>query len=92
MRYRIRVPREVKADLRRLPGHVRQPISRLIASLASNPQPQGAEPLRECAGYFRIRLSRWRLVYRVEQESRVVTIIRVGEKRGPEFYDGVGGD
>jgi mRNA interferase RelE/StbE len=61
----------------------------MIGSLADNPRPAGARELRHMRGYYRIRLDRWRIIYRVDDESLLVTILRVARKAGPETYHGL---
>ncbi|NLC55529.1 MAG: type II toxin-antitoxin system RelE/ParE family toxin [Armatimonadetes bacterium] len=84
--YRIRVHPEAVRQMARLPGHVRQRVRRLVASLADNPRPTEAIELRDLPGRYRIRIDRWRLIYRVDDEVLVVVILRAGPKTGPEFY------
>jgi mRNA-degrading endonuclease RelE of RelBE toxin-antitoxin system len=48
--------------------------------------PPGAKELRDLPGRYRIRLERWRLIYRVEQDELLVLILRVPLKSGPETY------
>jgi len=46
MPYRIRISEAARDEIRRLPGHVRQRVRRLIRGLAGNPTPAGAKELR----------------------------------------------
>lgn len=87
MPYRIRIHPEAARQVERLPGHVRQRVRRLIRGLALDPRPAEAGELREMPGRYRIRIDRWRLVYRVDDDVLVVVVLRTGLKTGPEFYE-----
>lgn len=85
-KYRLKFEAGVLRDIERLPGHVRQRIKRTIYSLADNPRPPGAIELRNQPGRYRIRLDDWRILYRIDDEDLIVTLVKVGLKTGPEFY------
>ncbi len=87
MRYRIRASTEAKRDLRDLPGHVRQRAIRMIDALAADPRPAGTKELRGSPGLYRLRLERWRIIYRVDDGDRLVSILRVPCRTGPETYE-----
>ena len=89
MRYRLSSTKQAKNDLRNLPGHVRQIALRIVNSLAENPRPPEARELREKPGRYRIRLDKWRLIYRVYDEDRAILLLRVRQKTGPEVYEDV---
>jgi mRNA interferase RelE/StbE len=85
--YRIRTSTEATRDLRSLPGHIRQRALRTINTLADNPRPAGTKELRGLPGVFRLRLERWRIIYRVDDDDNVLSLIRVLRKTGPETYE-----
>jgi len=87
--YRIEYSDETEHDLSRLPGNYRQRVKRLIEALRQNPRPAAAKSLRDRPTRFRIWLDRWRLIYEVDDESCIVFILRVKQKRGPETYEGL---
>jgi mRNA interferase RelE/StbE len=84
--YRIRITETADEEMRRLPGHVRQRARRMVSDLASEPRPVQARELRERPGYYRIRLDSWRIIYQVDDEGQMVTVLRVRRKTGPETY------
>ena len=71
-KYNLFIEPEAHRDSRRLPGHVRQRVKRLIDSLAQDPRPGESQPL-ETTGLNvppsielrRIRLNQWRLIYAI---------------------------
>jgi mRNA-degrading endonuclease RelE of RelBE toxin-antitoxin system len=89
MQYWLEISSEVRQQIERLPGHLRQRVKRIIAALRKNPRPAFAQELRGRPGRFRIRLDGdYRVFYRIEEERSVILILRVGKKKGSEFYNG----
>jgi mRNA interferase RelE/StbE len=89
MPYRIKLSKQVKNEIERLPGNVRQRIKKAVAELAYNPRPPAAQALgAELAGYYRIRLDQYRIIYTIEDGLLVVEVIRVA-KRTPRTYEGL---
>ena len=86
MPYRIDYTEEARRALHTMPGNYRQRTRRLVEALANNPHPPGSRKLRDLPGYYRIRLDRWRIIYRIDDEDLVVTILRIARKAGPETY------
>ena len=87
MPYRVRVSAVAEDDIRRLPGNVRQRIRRLVGALAGEPRPSRARELRGMAGLFRLRVDDWRVIYAVDDRDRVVVVLAVRRKSGPETYE-----
>jgi mRNA-degrading endonuclease RelE of RelBE toxin-antitoxin system len=84
---RIRVTDTARAELRKLPDHVRQNASRIIESLGNEPTPVQAKERRGLLGRYRIRLFAWRILSQPEDES--VFILPVRQKTGPGTYRGI---
>jgi len=89
MPYRIRISEAARDEIRRLPGHVRQRVRRLIRGLAGNPIPAGAKKLRGLPGHYRIPTLDWRIIYRVDHEEVIVLDLTVRRKVGPETYEDI---
>ncbi|MCG2767141.1 MAG: type II toxin-antitoxin system RelE/ParE family toxin [Anaerolineae bacterium] len=89
MTYRLRITETAKQELRRLPGYVRQRARHIVKALADDPRPSEAKELRDMPGRYRIRLVKWRVIYRVDDENQVVLVLRVRRKIGPETYKGI---
>lgn len=84
---------EWKRIVDRAPGRVGPLLKRKTVALSLGPYPQSAKELGKPdnmpSGIFRIRVERWRIVYRVDDELGLVMILKIGEKRGAEFYEGI---
>jgi mRNA interferase RelE/StbE len=61
-----------KADRRRIVARIR--------ALADEPRPPGCQKLSGAQKY-RIRQGRYRIVYRIEDDRLIVTIVKVGHRR-----------
>jgi len=90
MPYRLRISREVRNAVDRLPGKIRQRVRRTIAELAYDPRPEAAKTLEEdLSGYFRIRVGEYRVIYTIEEDQVLVEVVRVA-RRSPRTYEGLG--
>jgi mRNA interferase RelE/StbE len=87
--YQISYTDEARQALKTLNGNYRQRIRRLIESFSDTPRPVNAKELRDLPGRYRLRLDRWRVVYRVNDEDMTVLILRVQRKAGPEIYQDI---
>jgi mRNA-degrading endonuclease RelE of RelBE toxin-antitoxin system len=91
--YQLDIDEEVKRDIERLPGHIRQRVKRMIAGLLDNPRPPNAQELIRRdgipSGVYRVWVDSWRVVYRPDDDLLLIKVLKVGRKHGPEFYAGI---
>lgn len=89
MRYQLWIEDEVKTEIKRLPGHIRQRIRQAVQSLADDPRPHYSREMRPPEGIGlevrRLRLERWRVVYIVDEEWSEIGVLAV-RKRPPYDY------
>ena len=92
--YRVEVDNRARAEIRALPGHMRQRVIRLIRDLETEPNPPSSRQLDvgkvglvldPGMTLRRIRIGAWRIIYLVEEEWRVITVLAV-RKRPPYQY------
>lgn len=97
--YRVEVTDEARREVRQLPGHMRQRVIRLLRALEQDPRPESSRPLDVAkAGISlqagselrRARLDSWRIVYLVEDETMLVSVLAI-RKRPPYQYDDLEG-
>ncbi len=75
-RYRVKfVSSRIKRELARVPQPDRDRIAEALRSLADAPRPYGIKQL--VPGIHRLRVGNYRVIYRVLDEERLVTIGRV---------------
>jgi mRNA-degrading endonuclease RelE of RelBE toxin-antitoxin system len=79
------IPRALR-ELDDLPGHVRQRARRAISALATEPRPSESTALTLpgiASEVRRIRLDRWRIIYRVVDADQAVDVFAV--RKGPPY-------
>jgi mRNA interferase RelE/StbE len=87
MQYRLRIEREAERQIERLPGNMRQRIKRVLAELTIDPRPANAKRMNPPHDdKWRLRLEHYRIIYTIEDEIILVTVIRV-MKRTQSTYD-----
>lgn len=59
----------------------RQRIVDRVQGLAGNPRPKGSEKLAGYADRYRIRQGSFRIIYLIDDETREVTIFKVGHRK-----------
>ncbi len=85
MAHRISFKPAVQRQLRKLPRQVQARLLDRIEKLAEEPYPPGAKKLKAEIDLFRVRVGDYRIVYTVQDDSFVVLIVRVGDRR--DIYD-----
>ena len=74
------VPPKVAEVIRHLPPDIKRAIRAALRALANNPS--GGEQLEEeLAGYWKYRVRRYRIIYRVIRPGKALRILAVGERR-----------
>ena len=87
-RYTVYVVPRAWQEIKDLPGHIRQRVRRAVDGLADNPHPPRSRRLRSeriTPELYRLRLDRWRIVYGITEEDKVVDVLAV-RKRPPYDY------
>lgn len=78
--YRLVFRKSVSKDLRRIPNKDVARILRRMEGLLDNPRPDDSEKLSGQARY-RIRQGVCRVIYELEDERLVVTVVKVGHRK-----------
>lgn len=78
--YRLLLKKSAERELRKIPKADLQRITERINELAAAPRPSGSEKL---AGQdsCRIRQGDYRVVYMINDDERLVEIIKIGHRR-----------
>lgn len=87
-KYRLRIELDVENQIQHLPGNMRQRIKRTIAALAVNPRPANAkrmDPPHE--DKWRLRLEHYRIIYSIDDEFVLVSVIRVAQRTSSTYDD-----
>ena len=65
----------------RLTRPIQERLRPPIDSLAINPRPPGVKKLKGGAGYWRIRVGDYRIIYTIQDDRLIVTVVRIGNRR-----------
>jgi mRNA interferase RelE/StbE len=68
-------------DLKKLSGETFQRIIFHIKSLAETPRPSGCRKITGTKNDWRIRVGDYRIIYEVDDNVRVLKVMRVGDRR-----------
>lgn len=78
MRYSVRLRGAAAKEYRGLPETIQQRVLEVLVGLQQEPRPAGAKPLAgQLQGLLRIRIGDYRVVYQVEDDERLISIIRI---------------
>ena len=78
--YELVVRGKVRKSLTRLPGNVYRRVSDAIEGLREEPRPPGCRKLSDREGW-RLRIGNYRVIYEIDDEARVITVLQVGHRR-----------
>jgi mRNA interferase RelE/StbE len=81
MGYEVRIAPTAQRQYRKLPAEVRQRVAKALAALSEEPRPSGVVKLRGSSNRWRIRIGDYRIIYRIEDEIVLVTILIIAHRR-----------
>lgn len=81
MTYRIELTKTVARDLMAVPKLMLKRLDTCIVSLADDPLPPGVKKLKNSDGLYRVRVSDYRIIYRIEQDILTVLVVKIGHRR-----------
>ena len=87
MSYRIEIDEGALEEFARLPAKVQDRVKRRIDRLAEEPRPPDRRALHGLLlrGLWRVRVGDYRISYRVQDATKVVTLAEIGHRR--DIYD-----
>ena len=80
MNYEIRLRRAAQKELDAISGRHYKMLARAVSNLGQNPRPPGVKKLAD-SGLWRVRIARYRIVYAIDDENKLVTIVRVARRK-----------
>jgi len=80
MAYTVFLTKAAAKDLAAVPKKTLQHIDRTIRALVDDPRPHGSIKLQN-TDLYRIRKGEFRIIYKIEDEVLIVTVVRVGNRR-----------
>jgi mRNA interferase RelE/StbE len=85
--YEVRLRRVVQKGLEALSERDYEIVAKAISTPEENPRPPRVKKLAD-SGLWRIRVGQYRIVYAIDDETRVVTLVRVARRR-EDTYKGL---
>lgn len=80
MSYEVKFSRGAKKQFSKLPIDVQQRIQTKINELAIEPRPNGVKKLQGDDNSYRVRVGDYRVVYELDDDVLIVTVIKVGHR------------
>jgi len=87
MTYSVAFRPSARKDIDALPQNVFKRVQVKIDALGANPRPPTCVKLTGHESLYRLRVGDWRVVYAVNDQSRIVTVTVVAHRR--EIYRGL---
>jgi len=82
VKHRIIFCARAEKDLKKLPNTIIPKVEQAIVGLAEDPRPHGALILKNYRPEtWRVRVAEWRVLYRIDNDQRIVNITRVLHRR-----------
>lgn len=80
MSYKVEVRRAVCKELDALLGQDYEAVAKAISALEREPRPPRVKKLAE-SGLWRIRVRQYRIVYAIDDEAQLATLVRIARRR-----------
>ncbi|MGH9596067.1 MAG: type II toxin-antitoxin system RelE family toxin [Edaphobacter sp.] len=87
-KYSVELKVSARKELERLPTKLIERIFPKLEGLASEPRPAGCKKLKGGQQEWRIRVGDYRVVYTIDDEKLLVSVMRIRHRS--EVYDGLG--
>jgi len=81
--YKVELRRRAQRALDKLPRTHFEAVVETVKQLAQTPRPRGMEKVKT-AGLWRIRQGDYRIIYAIDDNEQLVTVVRMGHRR--EIY------
>jgi mRNA interferase RelE/StbE len=95
-RYRIYVAEAAQKELKKLgPAAAKEILTQIEKKLGDDPQAYGRPLAGELGGYFRLRVTGYRVVYKVVEDKVWVVVLAAGKRdegNADNIYDWLTGD
>ncbi len=79
--YDIEISRTAEKQLAKLPEKDQLRVVRAVLALAGEPRPRGSRKLTGYDDVFRIRVSRFRVLYSIAECRLVILVLKIGHRK-----------
>ncbi len=83
--YAVELKPSARKELESLPDRVLARVVSKLEALAHDTRPAGCKKLKGYRDQWRIRIGDWRVVYIIDDQTRLVSVTRIAHRR--EVYD-----
>jgi mRNA interferase RelE/StbE len=87
MAYTVEIDTKAAREIRALPRREQGRVIARAEALAGNPRPPGCVKLAGQSGLWRVRSGNYRIVYQIEDERLLITVVKVADRR--DVYRGI---
>ncbi len=81
MAYAVLLLPVAEREWRKLPREIQPRINRTLLALEDTPRPHGVSRLSGSSDRWRVRVSIYRIIYRIDDAARQITILRIAHRR-----------
>ena len=81
MEYELVISKPVQKQIDKLPPNIQIRVDAKVQSLKFVPRPDGVVKMKGCENEYRIRVSDYRVRYRLDDERYIVRILYCGHRR-----------
>lgn len=81
MSYQVLLRPGAERQRRKFDNQTRRRINRVLLSLETTPRPPGIVKLRGAEKEWRIRVGDYRIIYQIDDDERLVTVLRISHRR-----------
>lgn len=86
MSYQVEISPEAQKEIKALSGYVRSAALKMLRDLGKEPRPPRTKELHDKPNVYRLWLmKKWRIVYRIEEDSKHVFVLRVRLKEQIDY-------
>ncbi|MEH2146552.1 type II toxin-antitoxin system RelE family toxin [Nostoc sp.] len=85
-RYSLRIAKTAEKDLLDLQAKLYKQVVSKIFSLQGNSQPQDCKALKGYDGGYRVYQGEYRILYTIDEESKLIDVFCVGKRNDGEVY------
>jgi mRNA interferase RelE/StbE len=82
--YKVEFVSSAAKEFRSLDATIKRRVIPVIDNLIENPRPKGVRKLHEHRDLYRIRVGSYRVVYEIDDETRLIRVTRIRHRR--EIY------
>lgn len=80
MNYQVLILPAARKDFEKLPKQEQARVREALTAFSQSPRPPGCLKLKN-SPYWRVRVGDWRIIYRIDDRARTVTVARIRHRR-----------